>query len=70
MTASPVLLIVELHGSDAGLSRSLSSIDSIIALASRMASDAGRKIRLVRLPASPFSDSTRCDRRINPIQNP
>ena len=70
MTASPVPLIVELHGPDAGLSRSLSSIDSILALGSRTASDASRKIHLARRQALPFSDSTRCDRRINPIQTP
>jgi hypothetical protein len=70
MTASPVQLLVELHGPDAGLGRSLSSIDSLIALGSRTASDAGRVIRLVRLQTSPLSDSTRCDRWINPIQTP
>ncbi len=70
MTASPVLLIVELHGPDAGLSRSLPSIDSIIALGSRTASDTGRVIRLARLQTSLLSDPTRRHRRINPIQTP
>jgi hypothetical protein len=70
MTTSPVLLILELHGPDAGLSRSLSSIGRMPALGTRTLPNASRKLRAAHLHTSPSSVSPRCDRRKNPIQTP
>lgn len=70
MTTSPALLIVELHGPYAGLGRSLSSIDSIIAPGNLTQSDIPRKVRRARLHASPLSDPARCHCRKNSIQTP
>jgi hypothetical protein len=70
MTTPPVLLILELHGPDAGLSRPLSSIGRIVVTGSRTESHIPRKVRRARLHASPLSDSARCHCRKNSIQTP
>jgi len=70
MTPSSVLFIVELHGPDAGLSRSLSWNASVTAPGSRIASDTGRYTPVTCLDASPIRDSARGDHRKNSIQTP
>jgi hypothetical protein len=70
MTASPVLLIVELRGPVLGLSRPLSSIGRMPTLGTRTLPNASRKLRAACRHTSPGSVSPRCDRRKNPIQTP
>jgi hypothetical protein len=70
MTTPPVLLILELHGPDAGLSRALSSIGRIIVTDSLTESDIHRKLRRTRLHAPPLSDSSCGHCRRTPIQTP
>ena len=70
MTTSPVLLIVESSRPDAGLSRSLSSIDWMLALGSRTVANASCKAPVACLGASPIRDSAHRTRPNNPIQTP
>jgi hypothetical protein len=70
MTTSPVLLIVELHGAHAGLSRSLSSIGRMPALGARTVPNASLQLRATCLHTSPSRLPPRCYRRKNAIQTP
>ena len=70
MTASPVRIIVELHGPDAGLSRSLPWNASVIATGSRIASDPRCYTPVTCLAASSIRDSQRGHHRKSSIQTP